>query len=159
MRILVFALAAGLGLVACGHSKGESGAAVASDGEAAAAVQGNGDSGSAAGAVEELPLPSVPETLREPAERADFVVAHFWDGMDFTDRRRALDSAFVEQNFANFASVLPYATATGREDGVALLLDAALKAGEEQSAPKPPIDARTKVQSMAKANKQTALAF
>lgn len=46
------------------------------------------------------------------------------------------------------------------------MLDAALKrttqhlkAGEEQSAPKPPIDARTKIQSMAKANKQTALAF
>lgn len=132
MRILVFALAAGLGLVACGHSKGESGAAVASDGEAAAAVQGNGEKGSAAEGVEELPLPAVPETLREPAERADFVVAHFWDGMDFTDRSRALDSAFVEQNFANFASVLPYATPTGREDGVALLLDAARKAGEEQ---------------------------
>ena len=46
------------------------------------------------------------------------------------------------------------------------MLDAALKrttqrlkAGEEQSAPKPPIDARTKIQSMPKANKQTALAF
>ena len=46
------------------------------------------------------------------------------------------------------------------------MLDAALKhttqrlkAGEEQSAPKPPIDARTKIQSMAKENKQTALAF
>lgn len=135
MRIFVFALAAGLGLVACGHSKGESEAAATSGSEASATVEGNGETGkngAAVEVVEELPLPVVPETLREPSERADFVVAHFWDGMDFTDRGRALDSAFVEQNFANFASVLPYATATGREDGVGLVLDAARKAGEEQ---------------------------
>ena len=74
--------------------------------------------------------PTALQSVLKKPER--FVVAHFWDGMDFTDRRRALDSAFVEQNFANFASVLPYATPTGREDGVALLLDAARKAGEEQ---------------------------
>lgn len=132
MRIFVFALAAGLCLVACGHSKGESEAAGASVSEVSAAVQSNGENRKNGDAVEELPLPAVPETLREPSERADFLVAHFWDGMDFSVRSRALDSAFVEQNFANFASVLPYATAAGREDGVRLLLDAARKAGEEQ---------------------------
>lgn len=55
----------------------------------------------------ELPLPDVPETLRTPEERASYVLAHFWDDMDFGDHAYSLDTAFVEQNFVNFAALLP----------------------------------------------------
>ena len=79
----------------------------------------------AAPAVEELPLPDVPLTLREPAERAAYVIGHFWDAMDFTDARRALDRDFVEQNFSNFISVFPYADEGARRQAVGTLLSRA----------------------------------
>lgn len=54
----------------------------------------------------ELPLPTVPPTLRTVADRADYVALHFWDAMDFADSS-ATDAAFMAQNVANFISVFP----------------------------------------------------
>ncbi|MCH5327423.1 MAG: DUF5106 domain-containing protein [Coprobacter sp.] len=61
---------------------------------------------------EELPLPVVPDTLRTPAERAGYIVTHFWDAMNFKDSRRAGDRDFMEQNFANFVSLFPLCDTT-----------------------------------------------
>lgn len=58
-------------------------------------------------AVDELQLPAVPPTLTAPADRAAYIVAHFWDNMDFADTIRSHDANFIEQNFANFASLFP----------------------------------------------------
>lgn len=55
--------------------------------------------------VRELPLPHVPTTLRDPQSRGAYIVNHFWDAMDFSDRSVSLDTAFMEQSFANFASL------------------------------------------------------
>lgn len=55
----------------------------------------------------ELPLPSVPDTLTTPESRAEYVACHFWDGLDFSNTALSLDSAFMEQNFANFISLFP----------------------------------------------------
>lgn len=71
---------------------------------------------------DELPLPEVPASLREPAERAGFVVEHFWDAMEFRDTLRSHNSDFMEQNFANFASVLPIAAPSSRKKAVDTLL-------------------------------------
>ncbi len=57
-------------------------------------------------AAKELPLPAVPSDLRTPAARADYVGAHFWDAMDFTDTT-ALEDEYMAQNVANFLSVFP----------------------------------------------------
>lgn len=73
----------------------------------------------------ELPLPDVPSTLREPAERARFIIEHFWDAMDFTDSSRALNDDFMELNFANFVSVFPYAAEDARRSAVDRLMTAA----------------------------------
>ena len=54
----------------------------------------------------QLPLPAVPEELRSPEERAAFVSSHFWDALDFSRDSRSLDTAFIEQNFANYLAVL-----------------------------------------------------
>lgn len=54
-----------------------------------------------------LPLPVVPATLTQPAERACYIIDHFWDGMDFTDTVKARDMQELEQNFANFTSLFP----------------------------------------------------
>ncbi len=71
---------------------------------------------------DELPLPTVPASLRTPRERAAYILEHFWDAMDFTDTLRSRDAAFVEQNFANFASVFPHAdTAVVRRAAAQLL--------------------------------------
>ncbi len=56
----------------------------------------------------ELPLPRVPATLREPGKRAEYILTHFWDAMDFRDTTRSLDKEFMEQNFVNFANLFQY---------------------------------------------------
>lgn len=59
-----------------------------------------------------LPLPAVPASLRTPAERAGYIVRHFWDSMDFADVRRTRDSGFMERNFTNYLSLFPVADAS-----------------------------------------------
>lgn len=61
----------------------------------------------ATAAVDELQLPAVPPTLVTPADRAAYIVAHFWDNMDFADTLRSHDANFIEQTFANYASLFP----------------------------------------------------
>ena len=73
-------------------------------------------------AAPELPLPDVPQTLRTPAERAAYIIRHFWDAMAFDDTLRSYDRAFMEQNFSNFISVFPYADDAARHDAVGSLL-------------------------------------
>lgn len=75
--------------------------------------------------VEELPLPDVPVALTEPSARASYIIAHFWDAMDFCDTLRSHNSAFMEQNFSNFVSVFPYADEQARREAVSALLSRA----------------------------------
>lgn len=80
----------------------------------------------------ELPLPQIPASLNTPEERADYLAMHFWDAMDWRDNGKALDTVFVEQNFANFLSGLPYTTEKGLQEAVKSLLDKAKAAGAPQ---------------------------
>lgn len=57
-----------------------------------------------------LPLPTVPDSLRSPAARADYVVEHFWDDMDFSKAKYSLNETFMEQTFANYAMILGIAS-------------------------------------------------
>ncbi len=69
----------------------------------------------------ELALPEVPDSLRTPSERADYVMSHFWDAMEWGDTARVNDEKWMEQTFVNFASLIPYASsqeAIGRAFGV-----------------------------------------
>lgn len=59
----------------------------------------------------ELPLPDVPSTLTEPADRAEYIIAHFWDAMDFADTLRSHNRSFMEQNLVNYLSLFPHAPA------------------------------------------------
>lgn len=59
--------------------------------------------------VRELPLPVVPDSIRVPADRAGYVMSHFWDSMDFSDSAIIADDAFMEQNFVNYLSLIPHA--------------------------------------------------
>lgn len=73
----------------------------------------------------ELPMPDVPDSLQSIEERAAYVVAHYWDAMDFTDRTLSLDTAFIEQNFANFAAILPMSPPDDADRAVATLVNRA----------------------------------
>lgn len=53
-----------------------------------------------------LALPEVPREIVEPGLRASYLARHFWDSLDFNDRVLTGDSAFMEQNFANYLAVL-----------------------------------------------------
>lgn len=58
----------------------------------------------------ELKLPDVPTSLVKPADRADYIISHFWDAWDTDDYTAVTDTAFMEQAFANFLSVFPYSS-------------------------------------------------
>lgn len=75
----------------------------------------------------ELPLPAVPPELQTPEERAAFVSSHFWDALDFARDSRSLDTAFVEQNFANYLAILSVTPEKDARKAVARLLNEAGK--------------------------------
>lgn len=58
--------------------------------------------------IRKLPLPSVPDSLTVVSKRAAYVMNHFWDAMDWTDSLAVADRTFMEQNFANFYSLVPH---------------------------------------------------
>ena len=75
--------------------------------------------------VSELPLPVVPSSLTLPEDRAAYIIAHFWDGLDFTDTLRSRDHAFMEQNFVNYLSLFPHAREEELSPNIGRLLQAA----------------------------------
>lgn len=72
---------------------------------------------------EELTLPAIPSDLRQPAERAGYLVNHFWDNLDFASDKRVGQQGFLEQSFANFLSVMPIADVKDQVSAVACLMD------------------------------------
>lgn len=57
----------------------------------------------------ELPLPELPDSLKNPADRADYILEHFWDQMDFNNKDLYADTVFIEQNFVNYINLFPHA--------------------------------------------------
>lgn len=78
---------------------------------------------------QELPLPVPPDILTSPESRADFIITHFWDEMDFTDSSLSLDTAFMEQNLVNFIQLYDYASEESRTKGAIHLLGKASVSG------------------------------
>lgn len=58
------------------------------------------------GAIEEMPLPRIPEEITERADKFRYAALHFWDALDFNDTSKSADEAFMGQNFANFTLFL-----------------------------------------------------
>lgn len=84
-----------------------------------------GDSCEDSVTLKELRLPDVPPSLTVPEERAAYLIAHFWDGMDFGDTLRCRDRAFMERNFVNYLSLFPHARPEGLPRHIARLLERA----------------------------------
>lgn len=75
-----------------------------------------------AAAPSELALPVIPDSLADPADRAGWLVLHYWDGMDFGKTALSLDTAFMEQSFANYTTVLALVDAGQRSIAVERLM-------------------------------------
>lgn len=58
-------------------------------------------------AQEDFPYPSVPAELTTPEKRADYVVRHYWDNIDFSDTTLIHRPGMIEQGFVNFIDLLP----------------------------------------------------
>lgn len=115
-------------VVASGVGSGAAGAAAGSG--VAGAVAGSGAAGGSAAQPDELPLPEIPAALRDPRQRAAYLVAHFWDALDFRDTRRTRDEAFMEQQFVDWIALFPHADTTALFPAVADLLDRAEPASD-----------------------------
>lgn len=51
-------------------------------------------------------FPDIPNNLSSPQDRAEYLIAHYWDNFDFTADYSKAD-AFIEQTLVDFLSILP----------------------------------------------------
>lgn len=68
------------------------------------------------------PLPSVPDTIREPGRRAAYVLLHFWDAAGLEESVKdgfETDKPRFEQSFVDFLSIFPIASDSARVSAVA----------------------------------------
>ena len=72
--------------------------------------KGQGDGGgSAVDSVSKpasLPWPKVPHSLMSTDDRRRYALNVFWDPLDFSDHSRSLNTAFMEQSFSDFISIM-----------------------------------------------------
>lgn len=50
----------------------------------------------------ELKLPSIPETIKVPQQRAAYILLHFWDNMDWNNKDLISNDNFMEQNLSTY---------------------------------------------------------
>lgn len=67
-------------------------------------------------------LPLIPDSLTTPQERGNFLTAHFWDRMNFSDTALSLDTAFMEQGFADFLAIAGAADEDALRRGMRILV-------------------------------------
>lgn len=116
--------------VACGNAHAPAHAPASAPADAAASASASADlrlrpAADSLAAPAELPLPSIPATLRTVPARAGYLLEHFWDAMDFADTLRSHDRPFLEQNFANFVSLFPHADTASLRPAVRRLMQRA----------------------------------
>lgn len=62
-------------------------------------------------------MPDVPDSIAEPAQRADYAILHYWQRYDFADTT-LLRNGHAEQALVEFLGLMPYATERGRNEGI-----------------------------------------
>ncbi len=76
-------------------------------------------------AVDELPLPEVPSDLRDLRLRAEYVMDHFWDKMEWNDTTLTRDKLFLEQNFVNFTTLFQLSDSVGVSRAAGIMFEGA----------------------------------
>ncbi|WP_352422097.1 DUF5106 domain-containing protein [Proteiniphilum sp.] len=70
-------------------------------------------------------LPQIPEIMKDPEERAKYLVMHYWDRFDFSDRNLIRRPEITEQAFVDYINILGYVP---QEDADASLIHTLRKA-------------------------------
>lgn len=73
----------------------------------------------------EFTLPAIPAELSRPSERADYLLMHYWDNLDFADTLHIRNHDFMEQTFVNFLSIFPVVSPDSLSKGVEVLMSRA----------------------------------
>ena len=58
---------------------------------------------------ETFPYPAIPSVITSPAERASYLLTHYWEKVDFNRHTLSSQDALLEQGFVDFLSVFPHA--------------------------------------------------
>ncbi|WP_459952504.1 DUF5106 domain-containing protein [Dysgonomonas termitidis] len=78
-------------------------------------------------AVRRFVPPVIPVELTRPAERAGYLIAHYWDNFDFSDTAYVHLPAITEQAFADYLDVFSHADRAAVEASVPAMLDRTVK--------------------------------
>ncbi len=76
-------------------------------------------------AARDFPLPEVPDSLRDPRQRAEYVIDRYWDAMDWRDTVLTRDDRFMEQCAADFYAVAQHTDSVTASAAVKKMLDGA----------------------------------
>lgn len=81
-------------------------------------------SGAESFAASPLRLPDIPATITRPADRADYLMAHFWDHISWHDTDAILaDTAALELNISTYYSIAPHVRPRALQSAIAALAD------------------------------------
>ncbi|PXV58866.1 uncharacterized protein DUF5106 [Dysgonomonas alginatilytica] len=73
---------------------------------------------------------SIPDSLKQPKDRAEYLVNHYWDNFNFSDTSYTHLPEVTEQAFANYIEILPHTQKEIADTSINTLLN---KAKEEQT--------------------------
>jgi thiol-disulfide isomerase/thioredoxin len=74
-----------------------------------------------------FPLPAIPAMLTSPQQRADYLVAHYWDNFNFSDTAYIHLPEITEQAFADYLDVLPHVEKQIADASIAGMLTKAIR--------------------------------
>lgn len=77
-----------------------------------------------------FPYPSIPDTLRIPSARADYLARHYWDSYNFADTTLTVAGGMAEQGFVNFLDLLPRVPRAVAANGIRTFVDRMYGAGQ-----------------------------
>jgi hypothetical protein len=72
-------------------------------------------------------MPDIPAEITEPAQRAGYLVVHYWDKYDFRDTAFLMKDDFLERSHVDYLDLLSFVPENVREQSAGLLMK---KAGE-----------------------------
>jgi hypothetical protein len=67
-------------------------------------------------------MPAIPDQLTEPAERAAYLVMHYWDRYDFRDTSFLMKDDLLERSFVDYADLLSLVSEDVRERSAGALM-------------------------------------
>lgn len=73
----------------------------------------------------ELKLPSIPETIKVPQQRAAYILLHFWDNMDWNNKDLISNDNFMEQNLSTYFDLFNHVATEDISPAVVRLIEQA----------------------------------